>query len=257
MLYARLAADHAGRGTGAGSGARCGQNRRFAGARDAGDALRGAGRADAGRRCAALPRGAVELRDAASTCGAPGAAALGCGCQARRRRRHRAAARAQFSGRGARSSQGRRRVSRPRSIVSGRADSLHRRRCRRTRHNYQPCTCGALCRQRCPASLRSRIYRRGQRNGRTRCCRPKRSRLCAVHLRFDRTPQGGWHRASQSNQPDFLGPLDRVRRRAPRAAVLHLAQFRSIGFRDVRSARFRRLRRPSGEPADPAIRAAA
>ena len=85
----------------------------------------------------------------------------------------------------------------------------------------------------------------------------RRSRLRAIYFRFDGAPQGGWHRASQSDQPYLLGSLDRLRRGVARLAVLDLTQFRSFCLRDVPAARLRWLHRIGGEPTRAPVHAAA
>ena len=59
---------------------------------------------------------------------------------------------------------------------------------------------------------------------------PRRSRLRALYVRFDRPTQGGRHRASQSDQSDLLGSFNRLRCGIARSSLFHLAQFRSFSL---------------------------
>ena len=93
-------------------------------------------------------------------------------------------------------------------------------------------------------------------------CRSCRRAALAISLTCSIPPvrrpsKGGRHRASQSDQPDHLGPLDRLGRGVARPAVFDFAQFRSFGLRDVPAARPWRLHRIGGESADAPVGPAA
>ena len=68
------------------------------------------------------------------------------------------------------------------------------------------------------------------RTGRACSRGPRRSRLRALYVRFDRPTQGGRHRASQSDQFDLLGSFNRLRCGIARSSLFHLAQFRSFSL---------------------------